>query len=63
MLKNILKINGVLELNKTEQKSLQGGRNWYEACTQKQGMCCHTRPWGEVSCDAGYCSPTGCRWL
>jgi len=33
MLKNILKLNGVLELNKVEQKSVNGGNSKAIACT------------------------------
>ncbi len=61
MLKNILKINGVLEINKTEQKSLQGGFNsGWKPCTQNQGLCCPSSGGG---CYAGRCTSRGCFWF
>ncbi len=60
MLKNILKIEGVQEMNKTEQKSLQGGGGsgpCSGGCYQKQGMCCIA---STNFCDAGNCTSRGC---
>ncbi|MFD2563065.1 hypothetical protein [Aquimarina rubra] len=56
MLKNILKIEGVQELDKTEQKLLQGGLGW-RPCTQNQGLCCQG---GGSQCYAGVCTRRGC---
>ncbi|WP_299434780.1 hypothetical protein [uncultured Aquimarina sp.] len=58
MLKNILEISGVQELNKTEQKSLQGGLGW-RPCIQKQGLCCKL---DGTNCYAGYCGVRGCSY-
>ncbi len=56
MLKNILKIEGVQEMNKTEQKSLQGGKRW-RPCTQEGGRCCQSG-----ACYFGSCTHKGCLW-
>lgn len=65
MLKNILKLNGVQKLNKTEQKSLHGGRNGNGRCFRKNGLCCDTsRPAGPggILCEPGRCTTFGCLW-
>ncbi len=56
MLKNILNIEGVQEMNKAEQKSLQGGGNW-GACTMKGNRCCQSG-----ACYFGTCGRRGCFW-
>ncbi len=39
MLKNILNIEGVQEMNKTEQKTLQGGFQGNAGCIQRGNKC------------------------
>ncbi|WP_299434782.1 hypothetical protein [uncultured Aquimarina sp.] len=57
MLKSILKINGVQELDKSEQKSLHGGA-FYGSCSMKpSGICCMNG-----ACYPGYCRRNGCFW-
>ncbi len=62
MLKNILSIKGVHQLNKAEQTSLQGGRGTSGACFYKNGLCCDTSSPNGVFCEAGRCATYGCIW-
>ncbi len=39
MLKDILEIDGVKKMNKTEQKSLQGGGGGEDGCIQRGNKC------------------------
>ncbi len=59
MLKNILKIDGVQQLDKTEQKRLQGGGS---RCYQQGRLCCSTANPNGVFCELGRCGTWGCVW-
>lgn len=63
MLRNILNLEGVQQLNKEQQKSLQGGaRTSGSACFYKNGQCCDTSSPNGVFCEAGRCTTYGCLW-
>lgn len=61
MLKNILKLEGVSELSKTEKRSVTGGLACIDGVCPRQGtFCCPPFPSGEQLCRLiGETCPTG----
>ncbi len=55
MLKNIMKIEGAMQLSKYEQRMLKGGWDHEEGCYQLGDLCCIPTVFGRDSCGAGSC--------
>jgi hypothetical protein len=54
MLKNILNLNGSLELTRNEQKKVNGGSLNAQNCCDPSKACCNPKPFGSTS---------GCQWI
>ncbi len=60
MLKNILKIDGVQQLKKTELDLLNGGNSFGRRCRQQGNLCCNISAPGKPECEPGRCTRWGC---
>ncbi len=56
MLKNILRIQGAMQLSKYEQRMLKGGWADDEGCYQQGDLCCVPTAFGREVCRVAKCN-------